>query len=1069
MSVVEGVFLPVTLTSQPHHHNTQQQQHHQSFTTLYLQQLNLSTPRAQHFACSVLSEWLRWHIASSEESIEKKKKEEEEEKESTHSSLLLSSLPPRLTHLYLCFAPRIPVVCPLDDESEVSVADVYNYLQDHIGVGDVPECSRLYYNTLFQQGHAKIPLDVWLKFELEADWGDTAINVRQAYLHYRATHHLTLNTIGPHTQGPYAETPQGPHTHGEGPHTQREGPHTEREGPHAETPQGPYTHRETPQGPHTHTHGEGPHTHTEGPHHITENPTQGQVVGEMVFTLLETGLKKANSTDLLLVIQTLCEERWWCGLNPCLLEVWHTRFNHSLISHSHLSSFMSVCRCLPPSYFLNADKLQQLAPLLTTLMAHLLGESGEVSVRESDVVFLCVCLLSAAAAVAATSHTNTHITINTHLTLCLNPLRPAIVYHWEAVRGVFEREKEVVLRYKCLSNLVNTLSHLTPTSITSLTHTEVALRLLALCLRRGGERGSGKDWEKKRGSGKDWGEKRGSGKDWEEKRGRGKDWEKKRGIGKGWEEKKRGRGKNEEMEWKDTEEEEEEGRRRNRQKREEDEERWNRKKKENDDDDEEETMKKINNKGTDADERWSLLLRSAEGSWEYLKTLLSYLGIQQANGNVPLFLHSPDLLTSCVREEDTPPPAYTHPQTSAAAAFVPGNRVSEGNGRCASETVGKNEGRHFPETTEKKHGRYFTEMNGKHGRYFTESVDNKNARHFPEIMDSKGRYISEDEHTPRNPISAKNLLVVRESVCQLRRLTATDRAGRLTPDLLFPPFLLPGNDEPTRNLAGKLVPVACVAVMLCSLDDIGGGGGGGGGSSGGGGGSSSGGGGSSGGSGDGGKWGIGGGGGGGSSGGDGGRWGIGGGGGGSSGGDGGRWDIGGGGGGGSSGGGGGSGDGGRWGIGGGSGSGNGGRWGIGGGGGRESGVGRGGKGGKYGSNGVSVGDDRDKQQQQHSDIITVNQFDLLLQCYIHLNQVMDNHTTTSGEGSCIKPYPHSRLTPPRPTCDLDYLSGLSREVMGVIGRLGRGVLSRVPKTTLVKCDSEVRAAVYLGLQSSDKK
>ncbi|KAK4321097.1 hypothetical protein Pmani_008081 [Petrolisthes manimaculis] len=629
LSVVEGVFLPVTLSSQPQ--QQQQQQQHESFTTLYLQQLNLSTPLAQHFACSVLSEWLHWHITSTEESIAEKKKkekeeeeEEEEEEENNHTSLILSTLPPHLTHLYLCLAPRIPVVfCPRDDESEVSVSDVYNYLQGHsgvgVGVGGVPECSRLYYSTLFQQGYTKIPVGVWVRFELEADWGDTAINCVS----------LSSTFLLPQRQ-------------------------------------------------------------------------QAATVGTTAY-------------------------------------------------YTHGSS---------------------------------LGREGE---RGSG-------------------------------------------KNWEEKRGSRKDWEE--------------------------------------------KRGSRKDWEEKRGSRKEWEEKRGSRKDWEEKRGSRKDWEEKRGSRKEWEE-KRGSRKNEEMEWKDTEEEEEEGRRRNRQKREEEqeeeEERWNRKKKKeeeeeeeeerwkrkkkNNDDDEKETMIKINTKDTtttatttdDDKDKWSLLLKSAEGSWEYLKTLLSYLGIQQANGNVPLFLHHssspppPHLLTS-PPPPPPPPLTYTHPQTSAASAFVQ----------------------------------------------------------------------QQQQHTPRNhSLSDKNLRVVRESVCQLRRLTGTDRAGRLPTDLL----LLPGNqDEPTRNLAGKLV--------------------------------------------------------------------------------------------------------------------------------------------------------------------------------------MDNHTPMQsgggvggGVGGGIKPYPYSRLTSPRPTSsssstsprptsssssfsassDLDYLSELSREVMDVIGRLGREVLSRVPKSTLVRCDSEVRAAVYLGLQGTDKR
>lgn len=76
-----------------------------------------------------------------------------------------------------------------------------------------------------------------MRFELEAGWGDTAISVRQAYLNYRVTHHIALD-------------------------------------------------------PHTHTH--APQGESQDLHTTPHNPTQGQLVGEMVFALLDTGLKKVS-------------------------------------------------------------------------------------------------------------------------------------------------------------------------------------------------------------------------------------------------------------------------------------------------------------------------------------------------------------------------------------------------------------------------------------------------------------------------------------------------------------------------------------------------------------------------------------------------------------------------------------------------------------------------------------------------------------------------------------------------------------------------------------------------------
>lgn len=159
----------------------------------------------------------------------------------------------------------------------------------------------------------------------------------------------------------------------------------------------------------------------------------------------------------------------------CLLQEWHKRFTEGIVLDTSVLTFISICRCLPPSFFLRADQLLQLSGVLRSFIDQLLATTQDIQPSVCDTVFLCSALLNTAARPGVK---------NLQVQQCLTPLKTPILFHWEVLSSFFRNYSAVISNHSCLENLWNTLNTPNKRSISSLTPEETGIRLLALCLQQ---------------------------------------------------------------------------------------------------------------------------------------------------------------------------------------------------------------------------------------------------------------------------------------------------------------------------------------------------------------------------------------------------------------------------------------------------------------------------------------------------------------------------------------------------------------------------------------------------------
>ncbi|XP_050688141.1 uncharacterized protein LOC126981284 [Eriocheir sinensis] len=372
LSKIEGLFLPVVEATQPNQAPT-------PLTAYYLRNLPLDTPAALHNVCCILSSWLKWHIMYEGAA---------------------TSLPKEPLHLYLCLAPRLPLMLNHSEDNEVTTADVYNYME---GI-DVPECSRLFYSDDLKGQSYKIPLETWLEFELGATWGDVPVEVRQTFLYSRLLGNVSL------TQHFISSTPE------------------------------------------------------------SHPPLLDRLVAAFVSSFAVLGLKRRNSSELLLLLQNAGQQCKNVGF--CLLEAWYLGFKGGTIDSRSTLSYISICRCLSASLFLRGDNLLKLAELMQTLVNVLMSVTDMIQLSLCDTTFLCTSLLSAAA--------EPNIK-NLHIALCLKPIKPAVVFHWDSLRTFFGSHIATIGKHECLKVLWITLSQESP-DLLLLGSEEAGVRLLSITL-----------------------------------------------------------------------------------------------------------------------------------------------------------------------------------------------------------------------------------------------------------------------------------------------------------------------------------------------------------------------------------------------------------------------------------------------------------------------------------------------------------------------------------------------------------------------------------------------------------
>lgn len=106
-------------------------------------------------------------------------------------------------------------------------------------------------------------------------------------------------------------------------------------------------------------------------------------------------------------------------------------------------------------------------------MTHFQSATDCIQLSLCDVTFLCVSLFTAA---------DVPVVRSLHVELCLKPLRPAVVFHWDSLRNFFTRNRDTVMKYECLKNLCSTLNTEIPQQISALGTEESGIRLLSLSL-----------------------------------------------------------------------------------------------------------------------------------------------------------------------------------------------------------------------------------------------------------------------------------------------------------------------------------------------------------------------------------------------------------------------------------------------------------------------------------------------------------------------------------------------------------------------------------------------------------
>lgn len=100
-------------------------------------------------------------------------------------------------------------------------------------------------------------------------------------------------------------------------------------------------------------------------------------------------------------------------------------------------------------------------------------------------------------------------------------------------------------------------------------------------------------------------------------------------------------------------------------------------------------------------------------------------------------------------------------------------------------------------------------------------------------------------------------------------------------------------------------------------------------------------------------------------------------------------------------------------------------------------------------------------------VFAANFIDVVLQCYNQICQTFDTQATEDSRGSNSN-NSKKTLSSRRWLPDLDYLSHLHQRILSYLSASSPLSLGNIAKSTLVKCDPEIRAAVYSRLASKKK-
>lgn len=100
-------------------------------------------------------------------------------------------------------------------------------------------------------------------------------------------------------------------------------------------------------------------------------------------------------------------------------------------------------------------------------------------------------------------------------------------------------------------------------------------------------------------------------------------------------------------------------------------------------------------------------------------------------------------------------------------------------------------------------------------------------------------------------------------------------------------------------------------------------------------------------------------------------------------------------------------------------------------------------------------------------VFATNFIDIVLQCYNHICQTFDTQASEDNRGSNSNNFKKT-LSSRRWLPDLDYLSHLHQRILSYLSASSPLFLGKIAKSTLLKCDPEIRATVYSRLASKKK-
>ncbi|CAL4124519.1 unnamed protein product, partial [Meganyctiphanes norvegica] len=191
------------------------------------------------------------------------------------------------------------------------------------------------------------------------------------------------------------------------------------------------------------------------------NGNSVKIIKDIISVLIDGGMNATGAGEVVMLLQSLLLQS--LDGDIYLLEEWIRRSNTTEIFSSQsinsqrklrsqdelLLSFMSLCRCLPPSLFLNPDKLLESVGAVQSLVEELRCANISSFMNLTDTSYFCSVLM----AIASNSSTK-----SPQLQHYLLPFKHDICFHWDSLQKMFAWEAPKISKQKCIQDLVSSVS-----------------------------------------------------------------------------------------------------------------------------------------------------------------------------------------------------------------------------------------------------------------------------------------------------------------------------------------------------------------------------------------------------------------------------------------------------------------------------------------------------------------------------------------------------------------------------------------------------------------------------------